>query len=114
MRRYAFALATLVLLNAGPALAHAHLHGSTPANRSTVSQAPDHLLLQFNEPVRLTALNLQAGGGTRSKLGPLPAAARKEFSIPLPALAPGAYTVRWRVASDDGHIMSDTLTFTIR
>lgn len=115
MKPIPFVIATLLLLlDTGPALAHAHLRGSNPANHSTLSQAPDHLRLQFNEPVRLTALSLEAGGGAPSKLGPLPTVAAAEFSIPLPALAPGGYTVRWRAASDDGHIMSDSLSFTVR
>lgn len=114
MRRYAPALAALLLLGSGPAWSHAHLQASSPADHSTLAQAPDHLALRFNEPVHLTALGLQAGGAAAGKLGPLPAAVAREFSVPLPALAPGTYTVSWRAASDDGHIMSGTLTFTLR
>lgn len=114
MKRYAPVLAALLLLSAGPAWTHAHLQGSNPADHSTLGQAPDRLALQFNESVHLTALDLRAGGAAAGKLGPLPAAAAREFSIPLPALPPGTYTVGWRVASDDGHIMSGTLTFTLR
>lgn len=114
MRWHISALAALFLLNAGAAHAHAHLQGSSPADRSTLEQAPGHLTLQFNEPVHLTALSIQASGGAPGKLGPLPAEAEKAFSIPLPALPPGIYTVNWRVASDDGHIMPGALTFSIR
>jgi methionine-rich copper-binding protein CopC len=38
----------------------------------------------------------------------------KRLSVDIPALAPGTYTVRYRVLSVDGHIVESELTFTIR
>ncbi|MFO1402016.1 MAG: copper resistance protein CopC [Steroidobacteraceae bacterium] len=107
-------IAALLLGGPGLALAHAHLHGSTPANHSTVEHAPASLALQFTTLVRLTALSIRSPGGEPVRLGPLPATPARDFSIPLPVLGPAHYTVSWRAASDDGHIMADTLEFTVR
>ena len=95
------------------ASAHAHLHMSMPANHSVVAEAPKQISLQFNEAVQLTAATIQKGDGPATKLGPLPDAAAKEFNLAAPALEPGNYIVKWRALSDDGHIMSDKLLFTI-
>jgi methionine-rich copper-binding protein CopC len=34
--------------------------------------------------------------------------------IPAPQLAPGSYTLSYRVLSDDGHIMSGSIKFRLR
>ena len=93
--------------------AHAHLHMSTPANHTVVVEAPKQISLQFNEAVQLTAATIQKGDGPAIKLGPLPDVVAKEFNLAAPALEPGNYIVKWRALSDDGHIMSDKLLFTI-
>jgi methionine-rich copper-binding protein CopC len=93
--------------------AHAHLHVSVPANHSTVSEAPKQISLQFNEPVQLTSVTIQKGDGSATKLGPLPDAAAKDFTLAVPALEAGNYIVKWRVVSDDGHIMADKLLFSV-
>jgi methionine-rich copper-binding protein CopC len=35
------------------------------------------------------------------------------FSVPLPALAAGVYTVSWRTMSQDGHVMPGAVRFTV-
>ena len=98
---------------ASVASAHAHLHVSTPANHSVIAEAPKQVSLQFNEPVKLTALTIQKGDGPVTKLGPLPDAAAKDFTLAAPKLDAGSYIVKWRAVSDDGHIMADKLLFTV-
>jgi methionine-rich copper-binding protein CopC len=104
----------LVLVMLGvTAGAHAHLQKSSPADNSVIATSPSTLVLNFSEAARLTALSIQKGGESPQKLTPLPAAAAQQISVPLPPLTPGAYSVSWRVVSDDGHVMSGALHFTL-
>lgn len=105
------ALAAFVF--SGVASAHAHLHKSDPANNSTITAAPKNLALEFNEAVKLTALSLQKGDEKAKDLGPLPTTAAKEITVAMPSIAPGSYIVKWRAMSDDNHIMSGKVLFTI-
>lgn len=97
----------------GSAIAHVHLHSSMPANHSTVVEAPKQVVLEFNEPVQLTAATIQKGDGPATQLGPIAEAASKTFSLSLPALESGNYIIKWRAVGDDGHIMNDKVLFAI-
>jgi methionine-rich copper-binding protein CopC len=93
--------------------AHAHLQNSSPAENSVITTSPTNLVLNFSEVARLTALSLQKGNEAKQSMKPLPAAAARQISVPLPLLTPGVYAVIWRVVSDDGHVMSGALHFTL-
>ena len=110
-------LLAALLLAAAPwsALAHAHLKTSTPANQATLGEAPASLRLEFSEAARLTALSLQATGETAARKLPLEGTTSAvSHTIALPPLTPGEYLVTWRALSDDTHVSSGTLRFTIR
>ncbi|MEJ0099714.1 MAG: copper resistance protein CopC [Pseudomonadota bacterium] len=110
MKLRLFALSLLMTVSA-IASAHARLTASSPAEKSQVT-APEKLALTFTDSVVLTALTLQRGKEAVKKLG-LPPQADYGFNIPLPALAPGDYAVNWRVVSDDTHVSSGTIHFTV-
>jgi methionine-rich copper-binding protein CopC len=93
--------------------AHAHLQKSSPADGSVVTTSPSNLVLNFSEAARATALSIQKGDEPKQNLKPLPTTAAQQISIPLPLLTPGSYEVSWRVVSDDGHVMSGALHFTL-
>jgi methionine-rich copper-binding protein CopC len=95
------------------ASAHAHLQKSRPADGSVITTSPSNLVLNFSESARVTALSIQKGDEPRQNLKPLPTTAAQQISVALPQLAPGTYSVSWRVMSDDGHVMSGTLHFTL-
>jgi methionine-rich copper-binding protein CopC len=104
----------LALLMFGVATsAHAHLQKSSPADNSVITTSPSNLVLNLSEPARLTALSIQKGSEPKQDIKPLPTAAAPQVSVPLPQLTPGTYTVSWRAASDDGHVMPGTLHFTL-
>jgi len=98
---------------AATASAHAHLQKASPADGSVVTTSPSRIVLNFSEAARLTAASIQKGDEPRQRLKPLPAAAARQISVPLPQLTPGSYSVTWRVVSEDGHVMSGTLRFTL-
>lgn len=107
-------IASLALLGAATlAQAHTHLKDAQPADGSVVNAAPSNIVLKFNEPARVTALTLQKEGEAEQKLAPLPSTPIAEVTVPAPKLAPGKYVVGYRVVSDDNHIMSGKLHFTL-
>jgi methionine-rich copper-binding protein CopC len=99
---------------AGECLAHAHLQSSTPANNAQLTEPPKSLLLNFSEAAQVAVLKLVADG--REIALPLDKAAKpsQTYTLTLPALAPGSYTVQWTaVAADDGHVTKGTFKFSI-
>ena len=108
------ALALCGVLVAPPCLAHAKLQSSTPASNAKLTQPPKSLTLNFSEAAKLAVLKLTRDG--REIPVPLDkdAAAGKTFTLTLPALSPGNYTVQWSVvAADDGHVTKGSFTFSI-
>jgi copper resistance protein C len=100
------------LLMAGAAQAHTHLQSSVPADKSKIA-APTAIELHFSEAARLTSLSLRQGTAAAKNLAPLPTRAAKDVSVPVTGLTAGDYTVNWRVAGEDGHVMSGSFAFTV-
>jgi methionine-rich copper-binding protein CopC len=107
------ALFAALLLATPAAWGHAHVKSSTPANGSTLPAAPAQLAITFNEAALVTVLTLQQDGAAPVALPALPKAPASELALPLPALAAGHYTVKWRAVGDDGHVTAGTLQFTV-
>ena len=103
---------SLSLLLSGEAFAHVALKSSSPGNGATVS-APKTLDLGFDHPAKLTKLTLTGGGKEIPVSVDSAAPAAKDFIIPLPALAPGEYRVRWAALGSDGHAMTGSFSFRI-
>jgi methionine-rich copper-binding protein CopC len=100
-------------LAAGPCLSHAKLQSSTPADSAQLTQAPKTLTLNFSEAAQLARL-VVIGGKEISIPVDKTAKASQSFTVTLPELAPGKYTVHWTaVAADDGHITRGSLVFSI-
>ena len=94
--------------------AHAKLSEASPANGAVVNESPEALTLTFNEDVQLLKLAL---ADTDSKLVTTEfkpsSASQLSFSIALPELAKGAYTVNWTIMGDDGHKVEGNYTFSV-
>jgi copper resistance protein C len=98
----------------GPCMAHAKLQSSTPADNAHLTQAPKTLTLNFNEAAQLAMLKLVRDGKEISVPLDQSAKAGKTFTVTLPALMPGSYTVQWAaVAADDGHVTKGSFAFLI-
>lgn len=107
-------LLVLPLLTATPALAHAGLIGTDPADGSVVPTAPATVSLTFSEPVS------PAGDATRlfdaaGQQVPVEVAVTDAVLALTPgaALADGTYVVAWRVISADGHPISGGFRFSV-
>jgi methionine-rich copper-binding protein CopC len=77
-------------------------------------------VLRFNSKIekRLSRITIAAGRGTPAPLdiasdGPDSAERPDRLVAPLPSLGPGAYAVRYKVLSADGHITEGVLRFTV-
>jgi copper resistance protein C len=107
------AAGALLLVAAPSASAHDVFISSTPANGSTLTSPPTAIVLTFEEPPTTSglAVALTAPDGTVSTLAPTLAGAVVTAPV-TGTLAPGAYTVAWRVVADDGHPLTGTLAFT--
>jgi len=102
---------------APPALAHAKVKSTSPAAGTTVQGTPRQIVITFNEAVDLVphalrvvtdlGLPIQLEDARLSRGGTVLLAHVQDH------LAAGGYAVAWRVLADDGHIESDTFTFTV-
>jgi putative copper export protein/methionine-rich copper-binding protein CopC len=109
------ALALLV-----PAAAHAHvrLDASSPGRDEVLSVMPSHMRLLFSGTIeaRYTSVTLTAPDGQRVAIGDVVFVdgSDREFTLTLPALdQPGTWTVRWRTAGADGHVLQGSYTFVL-
>jgi hypothetical protein len=98
---------------------HAALVKSSPARRATLGEAPARVELVFNERLEpaYARLSVEDAGGNRVDLGDVTVAREdgRQLSVSLPPrLAPGTYTVRFRVLSVDGHVVESRFPFTVK
>lgn len=100
-------------LLATSAFAHTVLSSSVPAQDTLVAASPEALVLTFSTDVRITALTLTDAASVSYDLGALPTTAQQEFSIPVPSLASGYYTVTWRAVGADTHVVSGEINFSV-
>jgi methionine-rich copper-binding protein CopC len=108
------AFAVCGIVAAAPCMAHAKLRSSSPANNAHLTQAPKTLTLNFSEAARLAVLKLMREGNEVPVPLDKDAKAGQTFTLTLPALSPGNYTVQWTaVAADDGHVTRGSFVFSI-
>ena len=96
--------------------AHSLLITSSPAAGAVVDAPPSQIELRFNNRIerRLSRVELVGPRGERYPAPALDDGPPDRLRAGVPALAPGAYRVEWRVLSTDGHVVTGTYTFTIR
>lgn len=118
MRRAAAAAAVALAALAAPtaALAHSTLTGAAPRVEQRFERSPRAVTLRFSNTVKVLADSIQvldAGGRIVSR--PARELDALRIAAPLPALAKGPYTVRWRALSaSDGHVVNGVYTFGVR
>jgi methionine-rich copper-binding protein CopC len=108
----------LAILYPSFALAHAYMVKSVPARRATLFTSPDRIQLWFNERLepRYSSISVIDAGGNRVDLGDARVGNEdpKRLSVGVKQLAPGRYSVNFRVLSVDGHVVEQNFPFTIR
>jgi methionine-rich copper-binding protein CopC len=110
-----------LLLPVVPA-AHARLVRSSPSDGARLPAAPAQLALCFNELLErgFHAIALEAEPGprrrSRSPVQLAPVMDPRDgtcLTARAPSLEPGAYVVRWRVVSRDGHATRGLIRFRV-
>jgi copper resistance protein C len=100
------------------ALAHAALIKTEPPRRAILAKAPTQVQLWFNEEIEsayASLVVLDIGKNPVTAVKPqLASNDLKSIVLPLPALAPGKYSVKFRVLSLDGHVIQSSFDFTVR
>lgn len=115
----AAAAMTIALSTAVPsALAHSMLVKAEPPRRAVIAKAPEHVRLWFNEEIEgdyasLVVLDAEKHPVTEAK-PQLVQDDPKSIVLPLPELAPGKYSVKFRVLSVDGHVVESSFDFTVK
>jgi hypothetical protein len=111
-------LLALLTLAPGIGWSHAYLVKSVPARRAALSHSPARVQLWFNERLEASFSHLSVWDheGVQVDLGDAEVGLDdpKRLSVGVPPLAPGAYTVKYRVLSVDGHIVESHFSFTVR
>jgi methionine-rich copper-binding protein CopC len=99
--------------------AHLTVVKTQPVADSTISTLPERLAVWFSQAPsnRLSRLELRGPNGDQViELEKATVSAEEQsLSVRLPAtLTSGTYTVAWRTAGDDGHVMRGTFTFRVQ
>src|SRR5687768_13332984 len=111
-------MAFAVGLHSTPALAHAMLVKAEPARRAQLTQTPTQVRLWFNEEVEKDYASLAVLDPAKAPVTDaspeISADDPKAIVLALPELAPGKYTVKFRVLSVDGHVVDSSYDFTVK
>jgi len=107
------ALAVLLGLSAGPALAHTTLQSASPAIGATVAP-PGKVVLTYADPVHFPELVITDAGGHKRGSGKPQAVDNTVTEQVAGTLGPGVYTVGWRVVAPDGHPVSGQYKFIVQ
>ncbi len=101
----------------GSAAGHAVLQRAEPGVDGRLRRAPDEVKLYFTERLEpaYSSVRVLDGGGAQvdRRDSRVDRANPALLRVTLPALAPGTYTVRWRVLSIDADVTEGTFTFRI-
>jgi copper transport protein len=106
-----------VALPGGAASAHNSFDSSDPADGATLDAPPSQISIVFEDSVPLDTASATVidADGSRTEVdtvvhGP---SGDNEILVALPPLSAGEATVRWKLVSSDGHVISERIEFTI-
>jgi methionine-rich copper-binding protein CopC len=109
-------LTALTLTGTTPASAHDQLLSSTPGDGEHLDDLPETIRLEFSgDLLQVGAVVVLADTGTvQTWRTDDPTLDGPVLTTPVPdGLGDGAYEVRWRVVSSDGHAISGAVPFTV-
>lgn len=106
-------LLAAALLTTGTAQAHSDLESASPASGEVLKSSAEEVTLIFNETIRTKGSGIivtDADGRRFDEGDAVVVGATAKQSIKK-LTAPGRYTVRYRVVSADGHVVSSKYSF---
>ena len=111
-------MAMAMCVQVGPVLAHSMLVKAEPPRRAVLAKTPAQVRLWFNEELEgeyASLIVLDAEKHPVTEIKPqLAPDDPKSIVLPLPELAPGKYSVKFRVLSVDGHVVESSFDFTVK
>ncbi|MDZ4762635.1 MAG: copper resistance protein CopC [Alphaproteobacteria bacterium] len=110
-------LATLLaaaMLGAAPAFAHGGMMATSIHDNASLAQAPAEFKIEFEHESAVTNLMLMTADKKMIALDFKPSKTMgKTYTIPLPTLPAGSYTLSWKSMAKDGHAMPGAVRFTV-
>lgn len=117
MRRVLWALllaGLLLLISAQPAAAHARLLETDPAEGAVVPTRPDQVTLTFDQPITPIDEGFELYSADRPPRPIEATASGASVHVVLPDdIGQGTFLITWRVRSEDSHVISGVLEFSI-
>lgn len=108
------AVLAAALLGASPAFAHGGMVETSIQNNARLEQSPPDFKVTFEHDSAITSLMLMTADKKMVAVDFKPSKTlAKEFTIPLPKLGKGAYTLSWKSMAKDGHTMPGAIRFTV-
>ena len=105
-----------VMMCASAAFAHCFPDRSTPSAASVLSASPAQVAMHFDNqfnPASTSVRVLNENGDVVSGAG-APSSDDRTLTVPLKALSPGQYFVKWRALSQDGDHTMGAYSFTVK
>jgi copper resistance protein C len=99
------------------ASAHSFPEQENPAAGATLTAAPAQISIRYDAPIEKLFDSLQildSTGQNKASGEPQVSADGHELSVPVAALNPGEYTVKWRVVCVDTHHTEGSYTFSVK
>lgn len=103
----------LFLLGVPTAHAHAFLDHANPRVGSTVRTAPREVTLWFTQKLEPPFSSAQVTDSAGARVDHGAQVSGMQIHVPVKALAPGTYRVRWKVLSVDTHTTEGNFTFRV-
>jgi methionine-rich copper-binding protein CopC len=104
-------------MQTGVASAHSFPEEEIPSAGATLAAPPAQVAIKYDAPIESLFDSLQvldATGQDKAAGAPQVSADGYELSVPVAPLAPGDYTVKWRVVCIDTHHTEGSYTFTVK
>jgi copper transport protein len=105
------------LFSASPALAHSKLEKTVPQKGAVVQTPPAQIEMIYKKPVDVlpdaVSVTAPSGQNVQKKVASDPENKNRIIISLQPNLKPGLYKVKAKVLSQDGHLLSETFSFTI-
>jgi methionine-rich copper-binding protein CopC len=116
IRKIGIALSSWLILSAlsFQAFGHSALKASFPAKGSEIDVRPDMIALEFNGPVRLVKFELTVDGdevSTNFSATPEP---EGSYEISVGGSGVGKFMADFSIVGADGHLVRETLNFSVK
>lgn len=114
MRILAAILASIMVLAGTTALAHSMIKEINISSGDSFAVSPETFDITFSHKAALADIELETSSGMAIETGfESDDDMSASFSVDLPTLENGDYLLTWKAVARDGHIMSDTIDFSV-